>query len=49
MRMGNYMWGRPLSSYVMAATPTRPGIRHVTVVPTNFEETDVEPTDDDSN
>ena len=49
MRMGNYMWGGFLRSYVMAATSSRPGIRHVTVVPTNLEETDVEPTDDDSN
>ncbi|AKH97085.1 hypothetical protein HLASF_0589 [Halanaeroarchaeum sulfurireducens] len=38
MRMGNFMWDQCIVLLVMAATPSRPGIRHVTVVPTNLEE-----------
>jgi hypothetical protein len=37
MRMGNFMCLARIVLVVMAATPSRPGIRHVTVVPTNFE------------
>jgi hypothetical protein len=32
----------------MAATPSRPGIHHVTVVPTNFEEASDAPEDEAS-
>lgn len=37
MRMGNFMCRARIVLIVMAATSSRPGIRHVTVVPTNFE------------
>ena len=37
MRMGNFMCLRRIAKNVMAATESRMGIRHVTVVPTNFE------------
>ncbi|UWG47220.1 hypothetical protein HSRCO_0932 [Halanaeroarchaeum sp. HSR-CO] len=49
MRMGNFMWVGTIGSDVMAATPSRPGIHHVTVVPTNFEETAEESDEMDSN
>ena len=37
MRMGNFMCPGNILKNVMAATESRMGIRHVTVVPTNFE------------
>lgn len=37
MRMGNYMRVGAIPISVMAATDSRPGMRHLTVVPTNFE------------
>jgi len=33
----------------MAATPSSPGLRHVTVVPTNFEEVSDAAADEESN
>ena len=47
MRMGNFMWGQRIVLIVMAATPSRPGIRHVTVVPTNLEEAPEKPNEDE--
>lgn len=51
MRMGNYMWVGPIVVVVMAARSQQVGIRHLTVVPTNFEPgIEAESTDDtDSN
>jgi len=37
MRMGNYLSVRPETQVVMAASQSSFGIRHLTVVPTNFE------------
>ena len=37
MRMGNFMWVGLIGMPVMAATDSRVGISHVTVVPTNFD------------
>ncbi len=37
MRMGNFMRVGSIPIFVMAAIDSRPGIRHLTVVPTNFE------------
>lgn len=45
MRMGNYMRVDPLPRAVMATTDSGVGIRHVTVVPTNFEP-DLDPEED---
>ena len=40
MRMGNFMCPRRIVGIVMVATEPRFGIRHLTVVPTNFERSD---------
>jgi len=45
--MGNYMWMARILLFVMAATPSRPGLDHVTVVPTNLDEVDEPAADDD--
>ena len=37
MRMSNYLTVRPETQVVMAASQSSFGIRHLTVVPTNFE------------
>ena len=37
MRMGNYMCTGLILLFVMAARSQQVGIRHLTVVPTNFE------------
>jgi hypothetical protein len=37
MRMGNYMRVHRIDIIVMAARSPQVGIRHLTVVPTNFE------------
>mgnify|MGYP006272777995 CR=1 FL=1 len=37
MRMGNFMCPGDIGLPVMAARPRRTGIRHLTVVPTNYE------------
>ena len=42
MRMGNYFWGAALRQDEMAAKRSDFGVRHVTVVPTNFESTEDE-------
>lgn len=39
MRMGNYLSLKPVVGTVMAATESTFGMRHPTVVPTNFEST----------
>ncbi len=52
MRMGNYLGLKPEGVTVMAARESSFGIRHPTVVPTNFEPTgesvdDGEPADEE--
>ena len=37
MRMGNFMCPGGIGRFVMAARPRRAGIRHLTVVPANYE------------
>ncbi len=52
MRMGNFMRGHHIDRTVMAARSTRAGIRHLTVVPANFEpgpDHDPDAEDTDSN
>jgi len=40
MRMGNYFRGCAVLPSVMAASHSQFGVRHVTVVPTNFQPAD---------
>jgi len=40
MRMGNYFRGCAVLPSVMAASHSQFGVRHVTVVPTNFQTAD---------
>ena len=48
MRMSNYLGVKLECIIVMAARESNFGMRHPTVVPTNFEPTDEESVDDES-
>ncbi len=48
MRMGNYLGVKPEFLPVMAATESTFGMRHPTVVPTNFEPTAESAADEES-